>query len=226
MKKILTVNELKPYLEEYISFEMVRNRLLENFDEFEWLSFDNQKGMAALSRNGEIVLLEGADKKSLLQALVDYEAKKGHGKLIKRALDDEKQFYIDFGFESVQDEDEYDFLEYPLANTWLGKQVTVQIDQPAGMVHPYLEDTIYRVPMGYIYDAQSMEEPIDAYVIGDKEDKDTFFGVVVAVIYHERSDVATLVVGRIGEVIQKEEILKDIAFREQYFSSRIVWKSK
>ena len=79
--------------------------------------------------------------------------------------------------------------------------------------------------MGYVYEAETMEEPINAYVIGVGEMADSFSGVVVAVIYHEYSDEATLVVGRIGEEVQQDKILKDIAFREQYFSSRIVWKS-
>ena len=225
MKKILEINQLKPYLDKYVPFVNVRKRLLESFDEFQWLCSDSQEGIVGLSWNGEIALLESSNNLELLKELVEYEAQKGHGKLIKRAFDEEKQLYIHFGFERIQHEDGYDFLEYPLANAWLGKQVKVQIDQPMGKFHPYLEDAIYQVPMGYVYEAETMEEPINAYVIGVGEMVDSFSGVVVAVIYHEYSDEATLVVGRIGEEVQQDKILKDIAFREQYFSSRIVWKS-
>ena len=91
MKKILEINQLKPYLDKYVPFVNVRKRLLESFDEFQWLSSDSQEGIVGLSWNGEIALLESSNNLELLKELVEYEAQKGHGKLIKRAFDEEKQ---------------------------------------------------------------------------------------------------------------------------------------
>ena len=74
MKKILEINQLKPYLDKYVPFANVRKRLLESFDEFQWLSSDSQEGIVGLSWNGEIALLESSNNLELLKELVEYEA--------------------------------------------------------------------------------------------------------------------------------------------------------
>lgn len=226
MKRILSVEELITTLTTYFSYPQVRAQLLERFDEFEWLA-PEREGLVALSWNGEISILESEQyKQEVLKEVVDYSLKKGFGKLQKRALEEEKELYIQFGFEEVHQEEEYSVLEYLVANAWLGQLVHVEVDQVYGQIHPYLENQQLPINIGYVYDAEKMESPVDAYVVGIKEALSYFDGVVVAVIYHEGSEEAHLVVSRIGEQIQKESILKDLAFQEQYFSSRIVWYSK
>lgn len=102
---------------------------------------------------------------------------------------------------------------------WLGKQVTLIIDRPAGSQHPE-HGFLYPVNYGYLPGSVSGDgEPLDAYVLGVAEPMEQFTGECIAVLRRLDDDDDKLIVVPPGTDYSEDDIRRQTAFVEQYFQS-------
>ena len=102
----------------------------------------------------------------------------------------------------------------------LGKRVEVKVDRPLGSAHPLHPDIVYPVNYGYIEPLLAPDGDYqDAYILGIHKAVPSFSGVVIAVIRRLDDIEGKLVVAPEGVSYSDEEILKEVAFQEQYFES-------
>ena len=104
----------------------------------------------------------------------------------------------------------------------LGRVVKVVVDRPLGSRHPKHEDIVYPVNYGYIPGIMAPDgEEQDAYILGVSQPVPEFVGRVIAII-HRIDDVGDKwVVAPENQSFTKEEIMAQVAFQEQYFSTEI-----
>ena len=105
----------------------------------------------------------------------------------------------------------------------LGQSVHVRVDRPMGYVH---KGMTYPVNYGYvpaIYAADGEEQ--DAYVLGMDEPVDSFDGEVIAVVHRKDDAEDKWVVSAKGMHFTREDIVRQIAFTEQYFCSELEMKA-
>ena len=104
----------------------------------------------------------------------------------------------------------------------IGSTVRVIVDRPLGTFHPKHKDICYSVNYGYIPDVLAPDgEEQDAYILGVNKPVKEFIGRVIAII-HRFDDVEDKwVVAPEGASFTKDEIMKQVAFQEQYFHSEI-----
>ena len=104
----------------------------------------------------------------------------------------------------------------------IGSIVTVTIDRPLGSYHPEHKELYYPINYGYIEGVIAPDgEEQDAYVLGVNEPLKEFVGKVIAII-HRMDDVEEKwVVAPDGVSFTQDEILRQVAFQEQYFMSEV-----
>ena len=104
----------------------------------------------------------------------------------------------------------------------IGSTVRVIVERPLGTFHPKHKDICYSVNYGYIPDVLAPDgEEQDAYILGVNKPVKEFIGRVIAII-HRFDDVEDKwVVAPEGASFTKDEIMKQVAFQEQYFHSEI-----
>ena len=104
----------------------------------------------------------------------------------------------------------------------IGSIVTVTIDRPLGSYHPEHKELYYPINYGYIEGVIAPDgEEQDAYVLGVDEPLKEFVGKVIAII-HRMDDVEEKwVVAPDGVSFTQDEILRQVAFQEQYFVSEV-----
>ena len=104
----------------------------------------------------------------------------------------------------------------------IGSIVRVIVDRPLGTFHPKHKDICYSVNYGYIPDVLAPDgEEQDAYILGVNKPVKEFVGKVIAII-HRFDDVEDKwVVAPEGASFTKDEIMKQVAFQEQYFRTEI-----
>ena len=104
----------------------------------------------------------------------------------------------------------------------IGSIVRVIVDRPLGTFHPKHKDICYSVNYGYIPDVLAPDgEEQDAYILGVNKPVKEFVGRVIAII-HRFDDVEDKwVVAPEGASFTKDEIMKQVAFQEQYFRTEI-----
>ena len=105
----------------------------------------------------------------------------------------------------------------------LGKIVTVVVDRPLGSCHPKYKDLIYSVNYGYIPNIIASDgEEQDAYILGIDAPLKEFTGKVVAVIHRINDIEDKWIVAPENAYFSKEEIIKKVAFQEQFFDIEII----
>lgn len=104
----------------------------------------------------------------------------------------------------------------------LGATVKVVVDRPLGSRHPRHKDMVYPVNYGFIPGVMAADaEEQDAYILGISEPVFEFEGQVIAVI-HRLNDVEDKwVVAPENISFTKDEIMRQVAFQEQYFHTEI-----
>lgn len=104
----------------------------------------------------------------------------------------------------------------------IGSIVKVIVDRPLGSYHPKHKDIYYAVNYGYVPGVIAPDgEEQDAYILGVHEPVSEFEGKVIAMI-HRLDDVEDKwVVAPESASFNKEEIMKQVAFQEQYFQIEI-----
>lgn len=104
----------------------------------------------------------------------------------------------------------------------IGQIVQVAIDRPLGTHHPKHKDLLYPVNYGYIPGVFAADgEEQDAYVLGVGEPVAEFTGRVVAIIHRFDDIEEKWVVAPDGASFTKDEIMREVAFQEQFFHTEI-----
>ena len=104
----------------------------------------------------------------------------------------------------------------------IGSIVKVIVDRPLGSFHPKHKDIYYSVNYGYIPDALAPDgEEQDAYILGINEPVKEFVGRVIAIIHRFDDVEEKWVVAPENSSYTKDEIMRQVAFQEQYFSTEI-----
>jgi inorganic pyrophosphatase len=108
---------------------------------------------------------------------------------------------------------------------WIGKQVHLHIDRPAGSRHPE-HGFLYPINYGYLPGTQAADgEELDAYLLGVSEPLDCFSGECVAVLHRLNDDDDKLIVVPPGMQVSDAEIRRQTDFVEQFFESVILRSS-
>ncbi len=104
----------------------------------------------------------------------------------------------------------------------IGSIVKVIVDRPLGTYHPKHKDIYYPVNYGYIPDVLAPDgEEQDAYILGVNKPVREFVGKIIAII-HRLDDVEEKwVVAPDNISFTKEEIMRQVAFQEQFFKTEI-----
>lgn len=179
-----------------------------------------------------IFLLKDTDTigTSLLDEFVHIAENQNIAKITVNALEQDVQFYTDYGFDKTGEEMKAGKLtfvpmEYLTERRFLGTTVTVIIDHPYGSLHPSNPDVLYPLNCGYIRQDITNEDTDfqNAYVYGPEEPLDTFTGVVAGIVYHREDNLSRWIVIPAGMVIDHNAIIQKIAFEEQYYDTRIIW---
>lgn len=104
----------------------------------------------------------------------------------------------------------------------IGKIVHVVVDRPLGSHHPKHKDIVYPVNYGYIPGIMAPDgEAQDAYILGVYEAVSEFRGKVIAIIHRFDDVEEKWVVAPESMHFTKEEIMRQVAFQEQYFHTEI-----
>ena len=104
----------------------------------------------------------------------------------------------------------------------IGSIVKVINDRPLGTFHPKHTDIYYSVNYGYIPDVLAPDgEEQDAYILGINKPVKEFVGRVIAIIHRFDDVEEKWVVAPENSSYTKDEIMKQVAFQEQYFRTEI-----
>lgn len=108
---------------------------------------------------------------------------------------------------------------------WLGRTIMVEIDCPAGCIHPRLEDTVFAIHFGFIPGTRGDDGfAIDVYVFDDPGaiDPSTPFEATVIAIVHRKDDGQDkLVVSASGQRPTAEEVEAAVEFQEKWFKHTV-----
>ena len=104
----------------------------------------------------------------------------------------------------------------------IGSVVRVIVDRPLGSFHPKHNDIYYSVNYGYIPGVLAPDgEEQDAYILGINKPVEEFVGRVIAIIHRFDDIEEKWVVAPENVSLTKDEIMKQVAFQEQYFRIEI-----
>ena len=104
----------------------------------------------------------------------------------------------------------------------IGSIVRVIVDRPLGTFHPKHKDIYYSVNYGYIPDVLAPDgEEQDAYILGINKPVKEFIGRVIAIIHRFDDVEEKWVIAPEGTSFAKDEIMRQVAFQEQYFRTEI-----
>ena len=105
----------------------------------------------------------------------------------------------------------------------IGDIVTVTVDRPLGSFHPEHRELYYPVNYGYVKGVTAPDgEEQDAYILGVGHPVEVFTGKLIAVVRRHDDIEEKWVVCPEDMTFQKEEIMEQIRFQEQYFQSEIL----
>ena len=184
---------------------------------------DNNKGLLLYNEEDYSIALCLYDDydifTKLMDELVESSKENSIAKITANIPKDIEKDYLSYGFSRSYKDDNDTSLELLTANNWLNKMVDVTIDHPYGSHHPY-RDLQYELNYGYCYIKES-DTYINAYVYGIKEPIESYEGIVVAVIYHKEDSGIRLVVASPLENIERDKLIQEIGFEEQYYDTYI-----
>lgn len=111
---------------------------------------------------------------------------------------------------------------FKLAKTFLGKEVTVEIDRPLGSKHPK-HDFVYEVNYGFIKGIKAPDgEDLDAYFLGINEPIKEKIGLCIAIAHRKDNDDDKIIVVPKGINLENEKIMELINFQEKWFDTEII----
>ncbi len=105
----------------------------------------------------------------------------------------------------------------------IGDIVTVTVDRPLGSFHPEYTDMYYPINYGYVEGIIAPDgEEQDAYILGVDKPVEEFTGKIIAIVQRSDDIEEKWVVCPENITLNKEEIMDQIRFQEQYFHSEII----
>ncbi|MEN8252023.1 MAG: inorganic diphosphatase [Patescibacteria group bacterium] len=108
------------------------------------------------------------------------------------------------------------------ATQFVGENVQVVMDRPAGSKHPKF-GWKYEVNYGYVPGTEAPDgEGIDAYVLGVDEPIKKFEGKCIAVVHRKDDDDDKLIVVPEGVEFSDDEIMNLVNFQEKFFKSSVI----
>lgn len=110
-----------------------------------------------------------------------------------------------------------------LAESFLGKTVTVKIDRPIGYIHRKEKyDLVYPINYGYIPGVLGGDgEELDVYLLGVDKPVEEYSAVIIGIAYRENDVEDKLVAAPAGMLFTASEIESAIHFQEQYYKTHI-----
>lgn len=118
-----------------------------------------------------------------------------------------------------------DFITYSLrkAMVWsfLGKQVSAQVDRPVGYLHHKGDKTLlYPINYGFIPGVLGGDgEELDVYYLGTDQPLKAFSGRVIAIVHRSDDVEDKLVVAADDYPYTTEQVCREIYFQEKYFDT-------
>ena len=108
--------------------------------------------------------------------------------------------------------------------SYLGKEVRIEIDRPIGYVHHKGEKTlVYPINYGYIPGVLGGDgEELDVFLVGVREAVSEYTGHIIGIVYRADDVEDKLVMAPTGVNFTAEEIASAVYFQEKYYQSRIV----
>ena len=105
----------------------------------------------------------------------------------------------------------------------IGEIVKVIVDRPLGSYHPQYQNLYYPVNYGYIEGVMAPDgEEQDAYILGVHTALQEFTGKVIAIIHRFDDIEEKWVVAPDDMDFNREEIMEQVQFQEQYFKYKII----
>lgn len=104
----------------------------------------------------------------------------------------------------------------------IGDMVKVTVDRPLGSYHPEYKELYYPINYGYIEGIIAPDgEEQDAYILGVDEPVKEFVGRIIAIVHRFDDVEEKWVVAPENMSFNREEIMEQIRFQEQYFKYEI-----
>ncbi len=107
--------------------------------------------------------------------------------------------------------------------SYLGKEVTIEIDRPIGYVHHKGEKTlIYPINYGFIPNVFGGDgEELDVFLVGVDEAVTSYTGRIIGIVYRADDVEDKLVMAPFGKSFTAEEIARAVYFQEKYYKTTI-----
>ena len=107
--------------------------------------------------------------------------------------------------------------------SYLGKEVTIEIDRPIGYVHTKGTKTlVYPINYGFIPNVFGGDgEELDVYLLGVDNPVDTFTGRIIGIVYRADDVEDKLVMAPFDKAFTADEIARAVYFQEKYYASTI-----
>ena len=107
--------------------------------------------------------------------------------------------------------------------SYLGKEVTIEIDRPIGYVHHKGEKTLlYPINYGYIPGVLGGDdEELDVFLVGVDEPVSSYTGRIIGIVYRADDVEDKLVMAPHGKSFTAEEIAREVYFQERYYQTTI-----
>ena len=107
--------------------------------------------------------------------------------------------------------------------SYLGKEVKIEIDRPLGYEHHKGEKTlIYPINYGYIPNVLGGDgEELDVFLVGVSEPVTSYTGRIIGIVYRANDVEDKLVMAPTGKSFTAEEIAEAVYFQEKYYQTTI-----
>lgn len=107
--------------------------------------------------------------------------------------------------------------------SYLGKEVTIEIDRPIGYVHRKGEKTlIYPINYGFIPGVFGGDgEELDVFLVGVETPVATYTGRIIGIVYRADDVEDKLVMAPFEKSFTAEEIARAVYFQEKYYKTTI-----
>lgn len=107
--------------------------------------------------------------------------------------------------------------------SYLGKEVTIEIDRPIGYEHHKGEKTLlYPINYGYIPGVLGGDgEELDVFLVGVDEPVKTYTGRIIGIVYRADDVEDKLVMAPLDKSFTAKEIARAVYFQEKYYQSTI-----
>ena len=107
--------------------------------------------------------------------------------------------------------------------SYLGKEVTIEIDRPIGYEHHKGEKTLlYPIHYGYIPGVLGGDgEELDVFLVGVDEPVKTYTGRIIGIVYRADDVEDKLVMAPLDKSFTAKEIARAVYFQEKYYQSTI-----